>query len=148
MSNTTGQRSRIWGVPLVYNTMSRNCFVELKKYIHFSDNQKLTKGDKMSKVTPLHDMLNKLLAQFGVFHSLLSVDEAMVPYFSRHSAKMFIQGKSICFSYKIWMLCGNDGYSYHISIICQGKDEHASKELLGTRVVIKMVDFISVNSVI
>ncbi|KRZ71345.1 PiggyBac transposable element-derived protein 3 [Trichinella papuae] len=133
------------GVPLVYNTMSRNRFIELKKYIHFADNQKLTKGDKLSKVTPLYDMLNKLLAQFGVFHSLLSVDEAMVPYFGRHSAKMFIRGKPIRFGYKIWMLCGNDGYPYHMSIY-QGKDEQASKEPLGTRVVMKMVDFISANS--
>ncbi|KRZ09274.1 PiggyBac transposable element-derived protein 3 [Trichinella zimbabwensis] len=105
------------GVPLVYNTMSRNRFMELKKYIHFSDNQKLTKGDKMSKVTPLYDMLNKLLAQFGVFHSLLSEDEpTSVPYFGRHSAKMFIRGTPIRFGYKIWMLCGNDGYPCHMSI--------------------------------
>ncbi|KRZ01632.1 PiggyBac transposable element-derived protein 3 [Trichinella pseudospiralis] len=79
-------------VPLVYNTVSRNRFMELKKCIHFADNQMLTKDDKMIKVTPLYDMLNKLLAQFGVFHSLFSVDEAIVPYFSRHSTKMFIRG--------------------------------------------------------
>ncbi|KAL1231848.1 PiggyBac transposable element-derived protein [Trichinella pseudospiralis] len=82
----------------------------------------------------IHPLFRQSEAHQRRQNDLLSVDEAMVPYFSRHSAKMFIQGKSICFSYKIWMLCGNDGYSYHISIICQGKDEHASKELLGTRV--------------
>ncbi|KRZ05556.1 PiggyBac transposable element-derived protein 3 [Trichinella zimbabwensis] len=82
------------GVPLVYNTMSRNRFMELKKYIHFAGNQKLTKGDKMNL-----DALR------------------------------------------------NDGYPYHMSIY-QGKDEQASKEPLGTRVVMKMVDFISANSAI
>ncbi|KRX94771.1 PiggyBac transposable element-derived protein 3 [Trichinella pseudospiralis] len=76
-------------VPLVYNTVSRNRFMELKKCIHFADNQMLTKDDKMIKVTPLYDMLNKLLAQFGVFHSLFSVDEAIVPYFSRHISCYF-----------------------------------------------------------
>ncbi|KRZ65838.1 PiggyBac transposable element-derived protein 3 [Trichinella papuae] len=82
------------GVPLVYNTMSRNCFMELKKYIHFLDNQKLARDDKMSKVTLFYNMLSICLAQYAVIHSLLSVDEAMVPYVSLHSAKMFIWGKA------------------------------------------------------
>ncbi|KRZ02308.1 PiggyBac transposable element-derived protein 3 [Trichinella zimbabwensis] len=112
--------------------------MELKKYIHFADNQKLTKGNIMSNVTPLYNMLNRCFAQFGVFHTLLSEDDAMVQYFGRHSAKMFIRGKACSLRYKIRMLCGNDGYPYYISIY-QGNNQQTSKEPLGARVVMKMV---------
>ena len=82
----------------------------IKKYIHFADNHALPQGNKVAKIAPLYDELNKGLVKFGVFNELLSVDEAMVPYFGRHSAKMFIRGKPIRFGYKIWSLCGEDGY--------------------------------------
>ena len=104
------------GVPAVYNTISRNRYHEIKRYLHFADNQRLTEGDKMSKISPLYNVLNCNFVQFDIFHELLSVDELMVPYFGRHSAKMFIKGKPIRFGYKIWCLCGSDGYPYHMQI--------------------------------
>ncbi|XP_066958591.1 piggyBac transposable element-derived protein 3-like [Macrobrachium rosenbergii] len=44
------------------------------------------------------------------------MDESMVPYYGQHSAKMFIQGKPIKFGYKIWALCGIDGYPYKLQL--------------------------------
>ncbi|KRX68178.1 PiggyBac transposable element-derived protein 3, partial [Trichinella sp. T9] len=75
--------------------MARNRFMEIKKYLHLADNQKLVKGDKMSKVTPLYKLLNSSLVKHGMFHEKLSVDESIVPYFGRHAAKMFLKGKPI-----------------------------------------------------
>ena len=37
--------------------------------MHFADNLKLTPGNKMSKILPLYDMMNKNLVQFDIFHS-------------------------------------------------------------------------------
>ena len=34
------------GVPIVYNTMSKNKYLEIKRYIHFADNQNLCEGKK------------------------------------------------------------------------------------------------------
>ena len=34
----------------------------------------------------------------------LNVDESMVPYFGKHDAKQYINGKPIKFGYKVWML--------------------------------------------
>ncbi|KRY50466.1 Retrovirus-related Pol polyprotein from transposon [Trichinella britovi] len=39
-------------------TMSRNRFHQLKRFLHFSDNQNLSSDDEMSKVSPLYQMLN------------------------------------------------------------------------------------------
>lgn len=82
-------------VPLVRQTMSRNRFEEIKKYIHLSDNSQLDKNDKFSKLSPFFNSLNKQYMQFRVFSHKLSIDEQMVPNFERHSAKMFIRGKPI-----------------------------------------------------
>ena len=74
-------------------------------------------------------MLNFNLVQFDIFHELLNVDESMVPYLGRHSAKMFIKRKSIRFAYKTWCLCGSDGYPYHMQIY-QGKQLNAINQPL------------------
>ena len=63
-------RQQDLGVAIVSNTMSRNRYYEIKKYLRFADNQNLTEGDKMSKIAPLYEMLNRNLFQFGIFNKL------------------------------------------------------------------------------
>ena len=82
-------------------------------------------------------MLNRDPIQFGIFNKLLRVDESIIPYFGRHSAKMFI--KPICFDFKILCLCDNDGYPYNIKIY-QGKEKELQDQTLGSRVINNMVD--------
>ena len=129
----------------MYYTISRNRYHEIKIYLHFADNQKLTERDKMSKISFLRNMLNFNLVQFGIFYKLLSVDESMVPYFGCHSAKMFIGRKPICFVYKIWCLCESGGYPYPMQIY-QRKQSNAINQTLGTRVINNMVSLIFSNS--
>ncbi|KRZ83667.1 Major sperm protein 78 [Trichinella sp. T8] len=53
------------GAQCAISCMARNRFMEIKKYLHLADNQKLVKGDKMSKVTPLYKLLNSSLVKHG-----------------------------------------------------------------------------------
>ena len=85
--------------------MSRDRFLKIKKYFHIADNQNLKKGNKVAKVAFLYEAMNKNLSQWEIFHKKLSIDEAMVPYFGKRSAKMYIKCKPIRFGYKIWSLC-------------------------------------------
>ena len=133
------------GVPIVSETMSSKRFTQIKRYFHIADNSHLQQGHKAAKVLPLYDSLNKNLVQFGVWHHSLSIDESMVPYFGRHSIKMFIRGKPIRFGYKIWCLCGPDGFPYNLKIYT-GKDEQDVKQSLGSRVVNHMTEVIEKNS--
>ena len=48
-------------VEIVVKTMNRNRYLEIKKYMHFVNHLKLTPGNKMSKILPLYDMMNKNL---------------------------------------------------------------------------------------
>lgn len=100
------------GLNIVRETMSRNRFRAIKQSIHLSDNTQLNKDDKFSKLRPIFDTRNTTFLQFGVFDPNLSIDEEMVPYFGRHSCKMFIRGKPVRFGFKLWCLCSHDGYLY------------------------------------
>ena len=134
------------GVSIVSNAMSRNRFYAIKKYFHVEDNNNLEQGNKVAKVSSLYKALNSSLIKFGIFHSQLSIDESMVPYYGRHSAKMFIRGKPIRFGYKIWSLCSADGYPYHLQIY-RGKEPNCSRDPLGLRVVNQIVDVVLAHSV-
>lgn len=77
-------------------------------------------------------MLSKNFQKWGIFHENLSVDEMIVRY---HSLKQFIKSKPIRFGYKLWALCGNDGYCYNFTLYC-GKESNISetgKLPLGTK---------------
>ena len=133
-------------VALVSEAMSRNRFQEIKGVLHFADNQSLPAGNKVAKVQPLYSSLNQCLVQFGMYHRLLSIDESMVPYYGRHSAKMFIRGKPIRFGFKLWCLCASDGYPYHLQVY-QGKEGGGrSSTPLGSRVINSMVDVVEGKS--
>ena len=67
-----------------------------------------------------------------MFHDPTSFVKSMVPYYGRHSSEMFIKGKPIRFRYKLWSVCGSDGYRYHI-ILYQGKEVMRFKEPLRTQ---------------
>ncbi|XP_003371658.1 piggyBac transposable element-derived protein 3 [Trichinella spiralis] len=104
-------------------TTSRNRFQELKWFLHIADYQNLSAGDKM----------------MWYFSLALGIDESMVPYYGRRSSKIFIRGKPIRMGYKVWMLCGRDGYSYHPNIH-QGKESASERAPHSERVVTRMVD--------
>ena len=69
-----------------------------------------------------------------MFHTQLSIDESMVPYYGCHSCKQFIRGKPIRFGYKMWVLASASGLPYNISIY-EGKADGPSVGPLGTRVI-------------
>jgi hypothetical protein len=126
-------------VPIIAETMTQNRFRLIKQCLHLADNQNLEAGNKVAKVIPLYDVLNRNLQQFGIFHSSLSIDESMVPYFGKHSAKMFIRMKPIRFGYKLWVLAGPDGFPYAMSIYT-GRSEKQPLNPLGFRVVSQLLD--------
>ncbi|XP_049943276.1 piggyBac transposable element-derived protein 3-like [Schistocerca serialis cubense] len=106
------------GVSLVFNSMSRNRLWEMKRFIHLNDNSKLDRNDKMYKLRLYFEMLKKEFGKCGVFHSELSIDEMMVRYYGKHSAKIFLRGKPIKFGYKIWCLTSSNGFLHNFSPYC------------------------------
>uniref|UniRef100_A0A0K0ELN5 DDE_Tnp_1_7 domain-containing protein n=1 Tax=Strongyloides stercoralis TaxID=6248 RepID=A0A0K0ELN5_STRER len=128
------------GLEIVSKAMPRNKYDQIKQNIHFVDNSKIDTTDKMFKLRPLMNILNEKFKQWGIFHTYLSIDEAMVRYFGRHSAKQFIRGKPTRFGYKNWVLASFDGYCYHFDTYCgKNKMENVSVSL-GSNVVLNLLE--------
>lgn len=131
------------GISLIRNCMSRNRFDSIKQNLHLSDNSQLNKEDKFSKLRPIFDIVNERNMQFGIFSANLSIDEEMVPYYGRHSCKMFIKGKPIRFGFKLWCLCSSDGYLYKF-IPYGGKSLNSERNnvSLGEQVVLDLLSVV------
>ena len=84
------------------------------------------------EIKSLIDMINSQFKQFVIFKEHLSIDEMMVKYYGKHSMKQCILSKLIRFGFKLWPLCGEDGYCFKFSLYT-GKNE--KKDEPGTRVV-------------
>ncbi|XP_046399947.1 piggyBac transposable element-derived protein 3-like [Ischnura elegans] len=110
--------------PLVRNVMSRNRFEEIKRWLHLADNSHLGVNDKFAKLRPFFDKLNERFAKFGIFSHELSIDEQMVPYFGRHSSKMYVKGKPVRFGFKVWCLASAQGYVFHFKPYAGSGDKY------------------------
>ena len=115
------------------DTMIRNRFFELKSFLHAADNHSLS-DSQMTKVEPLHNLLNQKLQAYGIFHEDLSIDESMVLHYGCHSCKQIIRAKPIRFSCKFWVLASAIGLPYNVEIYAR-KSANDTDESLGTRVV-------------
>lgn len=127
---------------IVYNAISKNRYCEIKRNLHFADNTALDKDDKMAKLRPLMNLLNKNFQQWGIFSEKLSIDEAMVKYFGHHSSKQFLIKKPVRFGYKNWMMCSSTGYCFAFDTYCGAKANQPMKENklpLGSTVVLDLL---------
>ena len=125
------------GLSIVYESFSQREFKELKRFIHFADNDSLSTNDKFAKVRQLYGITNKNLKQFGFFRSHYSIDEQMVPCTGKNSRKQTIRTKTIRFGYKNFIICSDDGYPHFIDPYCGAKygDGKASKNLTARSVI-------------
>lgn len=128
-----------YGIAIIKQAMARNTFQKLKSNFHIANNNELDKNDKFAKVRPLFALLNTRFMQFGVFEPNLSIDEQMVPYFGRHSCKMFIRGKPIRFGYKYWCLCSSKGYLFQFLPYAGASDAYDKQIGLGASVVMGLM---------
>ena len=95
---TSLQRRRVYWeqVPDVFNytvsdMLTRNRFEEILRYLHLAENAKLNQGDKLAKVRTFYIMMNQWFLNAFQFDQQLCVDNSMMPYFGKHSAKQYIK---------------------------------------------------------
>ena len=104
--------------------------------LHLNVNSAINKDDKLFKVRPYIELLNKKFQQFGVHKTNLLIDEHMIAYQGRHSARMCCKNKPIRFGYKAWTLASSDGYVYAFNLyIGKSNKDKTSESSLGLRYV-------------
>ncbi|XP_022160088.1 piggyBac transposable element-derived protein 4-like [Myzus persicae] len=131
-----------WSISIRYknnvaqNTMSRNRFELILRFLHFSDNGKAPNDDRIYKV---RDLINKLIENFQKIlepEEYLAVDETMVPFRGRLIFKQYIPGKAHKYGVKLFKLCGTNGYTYNVQVYAD-KSQVDGKGL-GCRVVLNL----------
>lgn len=101
---------------LIYQSMRKNRFKEIKQFLHFEDMNKPNTNDKIWKLRPLTDYLKKKFLQHFHAEQSLSYDESMIEYYGRHSMKQYLKDKPIPFGFKVWVLCTISGYTVNFEI--------------------------------
>ncbi|CAH1997315.1 unnamed protein product [Acanthoscelides obtectus] len=104
----------------VYNSMRRNRFDQILRFLHLESNESIDKNDKLFKLRPFINKIKDRCRKYFVPEEDLSFDESMVKYYGKHSCKQFLRGKPIRFDYKIWCLNTTMGYLVDFEIY-QGK---------------------------
>lgn len=119
-------------VEIVKNSMRRNRFEQIMRFIHFADNTQINVNDKMWKLRHLMTKLKENFLKYFPGTQHLDYDESMIKYFGRHSCKQFIRGKPIRFGYKVWCLNAGNGYLINFDVYqgknCNPKAEQYSSE--------------------
>lgn len=133
------------GVPMVYNSMSRDRYLTIKRFLHVADNSKLDSNDRMFKIRPMINILTKNFCQWAFIHINLSIDETMVEYFGRHPTKQFMLKKPIRYGYKCWLLCSSSGYCYVFDVYCgKSRDKPRPNAMpVGAKVVIDLLEHVA-----
>eukprot|EP00102_Acyrthosiphon_pisum_P021760 XP_016658970.1 PREDICTED: piggyBac transposable element-derived protein 3-like isoform X2 [Acyrthosiphon pisum] len=141
------QKSRI---NTIADNMTRNRFFELRFNFHVIDNNTIPTNntDRFIKVRPLYDLLKKICNELPVEKNI-SVDEQMVPFKGKLSAKQYMRGKPNPWGIKLFLLCGEDGLVYNF-IIYQGSTTELNQDMqkkygLGSAVVLHLTDLLGKN---
>lgn len=115
-------------IPFIQNAMSKNRFEQIKRHLHFVDNNRLpSKGHRRwNPLQKVKSIIDKLLKRFRggyVMGEYIAVDESIIKYKGRQVK--FIQcmpNKPIKHGVKVFSLCcGETGYFHGAWVYC-GKD--------------------------
>ncbi|XP_063613725.1 piggyBac transposable element-derived protein 3-like [Penaeus indicus] len=134
------------GVRPIREAMARDRFMSILSKLHLNDNSKMNPNnkDKLYKLRPLIENLNRIFLDIRSPGEQLSVDESMIRFKGRCSFKQYNPMKAIKRGYKMWCLADNAGYIFKFDIYTgKGGDTEPNlrKEYgLGGEVVLKLTD--------
>ncbi|XP_041364890.1 piggyBac transposable element-derived protein 3-like [Gigantopelta aegis] len=83
---------------------SRDRFMQIRRYLHFSDDSNVDQTDKLFKFRYMIDNIGQAFKEHYVPHEHISVDEAMIPFKGRLSFKQYMKDKPVKFGIKMWVL--------------------------------------------
>lgn len=126
MASTRNYFSAEFRMPQIADTMTGKRFEEIKRFLHLVNNNAQTNNDRLHKVHQLTEMLRRRFLSIPMAESL-SVDEQIVPFKGTSSLKQYIPMKPHKWGYKLFMLCGSNGFAYSFEVYT-GKQDNVMQE--------------------
>lgn len=100
---------------LIANNMTVNRFSEIKRFLHFENNESKPNSndpssDKYWKLRPILSMLHDSFHAAATPEENVAIDEMMVPFKGRSSQKQYLKSKPKKWGFKVWVMANSDGY--------------------------------------
>ena len=130
------RKDTLFYCPAIADKMSRDRFLEIHKYLHFTNNEALESNndDRLWKVREVLDMMQSRFVSLYDPHRECAIDEAMVPYKGRSSLKQYMPKKPVRRGLKVWLRADSlTGYVSQLQVYV-GR-EISPERGLGARVV-------------
>ncbi|XP_039275048.1 piggyBac transposable element-derived protein 4-like [Nilaparvata lugens] len=119
--------------------ISRNRFEALLHFFHISDNEHCPIGDRLYKISPLVQILNRKFQDICTPSKRVCIDETMVPFRGKLSFRQYIPGKRHKYGVKLFKLCVENGFTYKIKVY-GGRSERDPDKPLATSVVMDLME--------
>ena len=132
-------------VPYIAKIKSLKRFEELRAYVHFNDNEKMTSKDDKNhdralKVRLVLDHFNQCFSKTLLSTKQQSINEHMVKYKGHSILKQCVEGKPIQWGFKLWCRCAaKTGYLYEFDLYTGKKIGH-TEHRLGEGVVLSSTE--------
>ena len=133
------------GTPFFRKAMSRDRYVQILRYLHFSNNEAAVEGNRLYKIESIVNMMqDKFRSQFYPFENIV-IDESTILFKSRLIFKQYIKTKRHRFGIKLYVLCDCEtGYVLNF-IVYVGKEENKNADIdtglgLSGNVVVKLLE--------
>ncbi|KAL0811686.1 hypothetical protein ABMA28_009133 [Loxostege sticticalis] len=129
----------------ISGTMNCKRFKKNLEHLHVCDNtihlpRNHKDHDKLEKVRPLLNFLNRTFQDNATNSQTQSMDESMIKFQVPDSKKQYMLAKPIKRGFKVWCRCDSKtGYLYQFDTYT-GKDQATNEEGLGYRVVMKLAE--------
>ena len=110
-------KSQLYGSKISRNTMSKDKFEVLLKFLHFSNNEELyTNQDRLDKLNPLLVLLEARFKSVYMPGSVVTIDKTLVPWRYRSCFRQYIPGKAHKYGVKMYKAADTNRYTWNFMI--------------------------------
>jgi len=118
-------KNDLYGSPLFQRSMKRDRFFLLLRFWHFSDNDLLNPDDRLFKIAPVVDAINRNSLAAMCPGAEVVIDESLIPWRGRLLFRQYIPSKAHKYGVKLYKICSESGYTFKIKIYSGKTDKTA-----------------------
>lgn len=133
------------GVPYISNIMPRIRFEDIRRNLHFCNNEEQSgpdspNYDRAYKIRPVIDHFNHAFQHALSNTTSQSIDEHMIKFKGHNAMKQYIKNKPVKWGFKLWCRCdATTGYLYEFDLYT-GKRNSGTQYGLGESVVLQLTE--------
>lgn len=133
------------GVPYISNIMPRTRFEDIRRNLHFCNNEEQSRKDSPNydrayKIRPVMNHLNESFQKALNNTVTQSIDEHMIKFKGHNAMKQYIKNKPVKWGFKMWCRCdATTGYLFEFDLYT-GKRISGTEYGLGESVVLQLTD--------